>query len=149
MNAPKVAVYDQPTAELTRAAAAVAMTSPKHLKDWLNASGRRYIIMVANDLVDALPWPGGVEAFTQVVECYRQHRAVEVAEEKPCPKCCGQKFPNARSNNKLTPRADCMTCNGAGVERRYKGDVLEPGEMKHAVQFLIDQIRKTEPNWSP
>lgn len=145
MAGSKVVVFDQTEAEISRSAAATAMASPKQLKDWLNASGRRYIVFVADDVVDALPWPGGVEALTQVTECYRQHRAVEIAEEKPCPKCGGQ-FPKLGKNIGAN---ECGACNGSGVERRYKSDVLEPDEMKQAVQFLIDQIRKSDPNWSP
>lgn len=133
----KVAVFDQSPAELTRAAERTAMASPTQLKQWLIASGRRYIIFDSDDLVDALPWPGGVEALTQVVECYRQHRCVDIAEEGPCPSC----------NGALS--GDCMACNGVGIERRYKSDVLELDEMKAVVAYLVERIRKTDPNWSP
>jgi RecJ-like exonuclease len=119
-------------------AARVAMTDPRHLKAWLRDSGRRYIVLRHDDLVDALPWPEGVEAMAQLVEAYRQHRAAEIGEERPCSKCRGQ--------SQVTD--GCSTCHGAGVTRRYKTDVLELDEMKDAAEWLVAQIREKDPSWT-
>ena len=50
------------------------LDSPEKLKAWLLETGREYLVFAATDLVDALPWPAGVEAFQQIVQCYAQHR---------------------------------------------------------------------------
>lgn len=76
---------------------------------------------------------------TQIVECYRQHRATVAAEDRPCPEC----------NGECDGPGSCRTCNGAGIERRFKTDVLEPEEMKLAVKWLLEQIHETEPEWRP
>lgn len=52
----------------------VAQTSQDSLKRWLVASGRKYIIFNAEDLVDALNWPDGHRGFQHVVEAYRDYR---------------------------------------------------------------------------
>lgn len=46
-----------------------------HLKSWLTASGRKYLVLNATDLVDAMPFPDGVEMVQQVIAAYGQHRA--------------------------------------------------------------------------
>jgi hypothetical protein len=56
----------------------VALKDPDHLRRWLLASGREFIIFKSSDLVRALPWPDGVEMMIQLVEAYRQERAKEV-----------------------------------------------------------------------
>jgi hypothetical protein len=58
------------------AALRTAMTSPQHLKKFLEASDRRFLVLNAPHLVDALPWPAGVELVQQVVSAYRDHRRV-------------------------------------------------------------------------
>jgi hypothetical protein len=58
----------------------VAMKSPEQLKAWLEESGRRWLVFDGLELVNALPWPGGVESFMQIIQCYRDTRA---GYEKP------------------------------------------------------------------
>lgn len=48
--------------------------TPDQLKRWLRESEREYLVFSAADLVDALPWPAGVEALQQMCTAYAQHR---------------------------------------------------------------------------
>ena len=50
------------------------MTSPEHMKRYLEAAGKKFLILNALDLVDALSWPEGVEVSQQLVSGYRDHR---------------------------------------------------------------------------
>ena len=59
----------------------VSMADPEALKRWLVESGRKYILMHAGDLVDALAWPGdesgdkvSVTDLQNVIEQYRDYR---------------------------------------------------------------------------
>lgn len=61
--------------EASEARIRVAMKDPDHMKGWMHASGRRWLVLNGDHLVDSLPWPDGVEAFMQVIACYRDHRA--------------------------------------------------------------------------
>ena len=51
-----------------------AIQSPEQLKRFLKASDRQFIIFAANDLVDSLPFPQGVQLFQSMVEFYRHQR---------------------------------------------------------------------------
>lgn len=121
--------------ELDRA----AIRSPNHLKQWLAASGRRYIIMKTDELVDSLPWPEGVEALIHLIECYRQLRCTRVVETTPCPRCKG----------KPAAVQDCSACGQLGIYNRLGSDVLEQSEVKEVIQFLLQHVQTTEPDWSP
>ncbi len=133
----RVGIQQAPPTLLREVADSIAIRSPAHLKQWLHASGRAFIIFDANDLVDGLPWPDGVDAMIQLCEAYRQQRCVDIAEERPC-KRCGKK-----------PVDSCPECHGYGRTIRMKSDMLEPDEMKKVVEFLMLQIRLADPNWSP
>ena len=50
------------------------MKSKEHLKDWLQKTGREFIVFNAKDLVDSLTWPDGVEALQGILFAYREHR---------------------------------------------------------------------------
>lgn len=52
----------------------VSLKTPEALKTWLAASGRRWLIFDSLDLVDSLPWPGGVETLMQITTGYDDHR---------------------------------------------------------------------------
>lgn len=52
----------------------VAITSPAHLKQWLEASGRKYIVLDAAHLVDSLAWPEGINELMAMIEAYKVHR---------------------------------------------------------------------------
>lgn len=116
-----------------------SIASADHLKRWLVASGRGWMLIKSTDLVDALPWPDGVDAFIQIVECYRQHRASIPVAYAPCP-----------ARNAHAPGHLCLVCNGRGdVVAQSKSDVPEPDEMKDAVRWLLGIIREKDPTWSP
>ena len=60
--------------ELGAARARVALTNPAQLKAWLDKSGRRFLVLDAKDLVEALSWPHGVEALQELILAYRTQR---------------------------------------------------------------------------
>lgn len=72
--------------ELAEEQVRVAMKSKEHLKDWLQKTGRGFIVFNAMDLVDSLSWPGGARALQEILHTYREHRrqlpagGVEVVE---------------------------------------------------------------------
>lgn len=105
----------------------VAMQSPDHLRQWLEASGRRWLVFDASALVESLPWPGGVEALTQIVACYRDHRAVQ---------------PSGRTE----PLQDPMTGETINVPV-MKGENLEVEELDRVIRYLIGQVTERDPSW--
>lgn len=48
-----------------------------HLKAFLTQSGRKYLVLNALDLVEAMTFPEGVELVQQVISMYGQHRATK------------------------------------------------------------------------
>lgn len=61
-----------------------AMKSPEHLKAWLEATGRKYIVINSVDLVNAL-WPQGrgPEALQTFQQCLEQYVAERLARGLP------------------------------------------------------------------
>lgn len=53
----------------------VAIKDPEHLKRWLTQSGRKYIVLRSDHLIDGLRWPEGVESFQEIINQYRASRA--------------------------------------------------------------------------
>ena len=118
---------------------AIAIKDPIHLKQWLLATGRHWIVLKSADLVDGLPWPDGVDVLMQIVEAYRQHRCAIPVEWAPCPKT--RLHQSGRT---------CDLCRNQGqVITRSKSDLLELDEMKEACVWLINQIREKESSWTP
>lgn len=109
-------------AERTEARQRVAMESPAHLKAWLEASGRRYLVMDALELVDSLPWPGGVEALMQIIACYRDHRAT---------------IPTGRTEKMIDP----ATKRELEIPI-FKGEVLEVEELPQVLAYLTNQLKE-------
>lgn len=108
-----------------------AIQSPAHLKRWLEQSGRRFLIMRTDDLVDALPWPHGVDALIQIVEAYRQHRLTQPVEHGPCPHLARHEAV------KQEYKGVCPLCrNKNEVVTRSKDDRLELDEIRDARAFL-------------
>jgi len=113
--------------EKSEAQIRIAMKDPEHLKRWLEESGRRWVVFAAKDLVDALPWPEGINAFVQIVQAYRDHRAAQ---------------PSGRKAKVWDEHAHAM------VEvPEMKGELLEVEELDRAIRFLISQITAKEPSW--
>ena len=103
-----------------------AIQSPEHLKRWLQETGRRYLVLRTDDLVDALPWPDGVDALIQVLEAYRQQRLAQPVEHGPCPQLKIHR-----------PGYACTLCRNTGeVVIRSKDDILEDDERQDAIAFL-------------
>lgn len=106
----------------------LAMSSQVHLKQWLQASGRRWLVMDAMELVDALPWPGGVQELMGLVNLYTQHR---------------RKFDSGRRQTMKDP------VTGDDVETIiYKDEKLELAEVDRAIRYLVQQVLEWDPKWS-
>lgn len=105
-----------------------AMKDPKHMRQWLEASGRRWLVFDALDLVEALPWPAGVEALIEIINCYRDHRRTQ---------------PSGR-----TQMVD-PDWKGPPVEvPLMKGDMLEIEELDRCIRYLIGLASERDPQWS-
>jgi SAM-dependent MidA family methyltransferase len=105
-----------------------AMRSPTHLKQWLDVTHRRWLVFNAMELMDALPWPSGVEAFMQVVMAYRDHRRT---------------IDSGRTELVEEP------LTGEMVEvPACKDENLEVEELDRAIRYLVWQIREKMPGWS-
>jgi hypothetical protein len=106
----------------------LAMSSPDHLKLWLRESGRTWIVLNGPELVDALPWPGGVQELMDLVFLVAQHRS---------------KKPSGRMSTLQDP------VTGEDVEVPInKGETLEPEELDRAIRFLVAEIRESLPHWA-
>ena len=120
---------------------ATAIKDPAHLKRWLLETGRAWVVLKTGDLIDALPWPAGVDALMQIIEAYRQHRAGVPVEYAACPKL---KLSGHGKNSV------CDICtNRNQIVTRSKTDVLELDEMKEAAVWLVNQIRERDSLWNP
>ena len=53
----------------------VSMGDPNKLKEWVEASGRKYILLNASDLIDAMGWPDDCIQFQRLIEAYREYRS--------------------------------------------------------------------------
>lgn len=103
------------------------MKSPDHLKRWLAASGRQWLIFNALDLVDALEWPAGVDRLQQLVASYGEHRST---------------IATGRTERNPDPTT------GQEVEVPvYKGELLEREELDRCVRFLVAQLIAKDPTW--
>lgn len=106
--------------EKAAAVSNVAMDSPERLKRWLQASNRQWLVLNTTDLVDALPWPGGVETLMEILNVYREHRlTIPVTEEM---------------------------ARGLTVERG-KREQLEVAEIDRAIRYLVGLITDELPEW--
>lgn len=113
--------------ELSERRMRVAMTSPTHLKDWLHESNRRWVILNGDHLVDALPWPDGVEAFMQLVACYRDHRAT-------------------------LPTGDTEVVQHPKTGKKYEvaavfPETLTVAEYDRAIRWMVEQVTALDPTW--
>ncbi len=74
-------VHELETLELPEELARVSIASPGHLRRWLRDTGRHWLVFSTAELVDALPWPRGVETLMLIIDGYRQHRCVQYVED--------------------------------------------------------------------
>jgi hypothetical protein len=112
---------------LTAEAVRTAMKDPSHLREWLEASGRRWLVFDALDLVEALPWPAGVEALIEIINCYRDHRRCQ---------------PSGRV------RVEETDVLGKVEVPVMKSDQLEIEELDRCIRYLIGLASNRDPKWS-
>jgi len=108
--------------ERSEAAMRVAMQSPEKLKTWLQASGRQWVVLNGPQLIDALPWPEGVQAFMHVVAAYRDHRST-------------------------IPTGETENVGGEKVDL-YHGEVLTLTELDRCIRFLIGKATELDSTWT-
>lgn len=113
--------------ELARRLFKVSMKTPEHLKKWLEASGRRWLVLDTLELVDALPWPNGVDSLIQIIACYRDHRRV---------------IPSGRVERQRDP-----TLKKEVDVPIMKDETLEVFELDRAIRYLIGQITTKDAKW--
>lgn len=105
----------------------VSLKDPGHLKEWLEASGRRWLIFDSRDLVDSLPFPDGIDDFMRVVACYREHRSQQ---------------PSGRYEIQQDPTL------GKTIEvPLMKGELLEVEELDRVIRACIRVITEKDPSW--
>lgn len=118
--------------KLTPEQIATAMKSPDHLREWLDASGRRWLVFDGVDFVKALPWPAGVEALMQMIAAYRDERRTVWTGRM-------EKF---KGKNAIT---------GEEIDQEVKvmkGEHLEVEELDRAIRYLVAQVLELDPKWS-
>ena len=114
-------------AALREARIRTAMSSPAHLKLWLKESGRGWLVINSDELVDALPWPAGVQEVMDLVSLVANHRAG---------------LPSGRTQAVEEP----LTRSPVEIPV-YKTEELEVPELDRAIRFLIAQIVQKSPSW--
>ncbi len=112
----------------------VAMGSPGKMKEWLQESGRRWLVLDALELVDALPWPHGVKDFMFMLSCLSAHRSV-------IPSTTGETV------DQQDPRAS--PGKGRVIEvPKGKSETLELVELDRAIRYLIGLASSMDSSWS-
>lgn len=105
-----------------------AMSSASHLKAWLKASGRAWLVINGDELVDALPWPGGVQEVMDLISLLARHRATK---------------PTGRFGQVKDPLTKEMVDLPI-----MKSEALEPDELDRAIRYLVAQMLENDPKWS-
>lgn len=95
------------------------LDNPQHLKNWLKASGREYIVFNAIDLVNALTWPDEIHLLQQIIAKYGHYRS---------------QFSASR------PRDDSQVTVA-------KTDALDLPEIVGAMRQLLAQANQIDPDW--
>jgi len=105
----------------------VAMASKEHLIRWIKESNRTWLVFNGVHLAESLPFPEGAEFLTQIVACYRDHRAA------------------------------LDTGEVALVEHQVSGEMVETTifypetltvtEYDKAIRWMIGQISDLDPSW--
>lgn len=106
----------------------VSIKSPDHLKQWLAETGRRWLVIDALQLVEALPWPDGLDSLIQIIACYRDHRRT---------------IPSGRTEVQTDPTLGEEVTVPVMCE-----DTLEVPEMEAVIRFLIHAITEKDPSWT-
>lgn len=114
--------------EMSKRLLRVSLKDKKHLLQWLEATGRRWLIFNSRDLVQALPFPDGIDDLMRIVACYREHR---------------RNLPSGRYEVQLDPIL------GKKVQVPLtKGETLEIEEWDRLIRYGISVITELDPKWT-
>ncbi len=103
-----------------------AIKDPKHLKQWLAETDRKFLIFDTADLIDGLPWPDGVDALLQIIAAYRDQRRT---------------IPSGRT--------EVQKHQGHNINvALMKDENLEIEEIDRAIRDLIGQATNLDRSWS-
>lgn len=114
--------------ERIEAIARVSMKDKEHLKRWLQATNRDWLVFNTIDLVDALRWPEGVDVLMQVIACYRDHRM-------------------AQETGRFETQVDPVTRQEVDVPV-FKGEALEIEEWDRLIRWAIGKALELDPRWT-
>lgn len=103
--------------------------SQQQLLNYLAAAHRQWLVLNAQHLVKALPFPTGVETFQQIIACYRDYRAEQ------------------RTGRKVEVE-DPQTKRKYAVDERY-GEQLDLTEIDQAIVHLARVAREIDQDWTP
>jgi len=120
-------ISNMPDIERSEAQMNVAMQSQEHLLSWLEGTNRKWLVFNGLELAKALPFPDGIKAFVQVVQCYRDHRA-------------------GIESGRFETQADPVSGGEVRVPL-MKSEMLELAELDRAIRYLITQAATLDPNW--
>ena len=110
------------------ALARVSMRSKAHLKKWLQASGKTWMVFNSLELVDSLKWPDGIDLLMQLIACYRNHRrSIETGRFE------------TQMDPTLHKEVEVPIC---------KGEALEVEELDLAIRELVSKIKEKDPLWT-
>lgn len=125
-------------AELLRRQEAVALADPEHLRRWLQATDRTFLVLHGPDLVLSLETitsergdPVGLQALQQIVNAYRGHRLTQPTGD----------------TRRERVRAPDGTESDVDVPV-MKDDTLTVPELDQAIRQLCRQMYDLNPGWS-
>ena len=114
--------------ERAQAQHSVAIASREQLLNFLDASSRDWLILNTRQLVEATPFPHGVEVVQQILSWYRDHRAMIGTGRK------------VRGKHPITGEV-------LDLEEGH-GEALEIAEAERVIRFLLDMLRARDPTWT-
>jgi len=125
MNLVEVPVVRQMSEiEKSEARMRVGQSSPARMIEWLEASGRTWLVLNSRHLVESFVWPEGGQQFQWLLAGYRDHRAGMKHHEE-------------------------TGCTAARVRTQDVGysETLEVEELDRAIRFLIGEITRKDSTW--
>jgi len=106
----------------------ISIKSPEHLKKWLIASGRRWLVFDGVDLINSLDYPAGVLSLMQIINSYQAYRS-------------------SKMSNRIEKIEHPLTHEI--IETALpKCDVLELEELDRCVRYLIGLASTKDINWN-
>jgi len=106
----------------------ISLRDKNHLKDWLEQTNRKWLIFNARDLIDALPFPEGIDDLMRVIACYRERR---------------RQIPSARVLKQRDPTL------GKKIDvPLMKDEQLEIDEWDRLIRYCIRVITELDPKWN-